>query len=138
MDAPSLYGPSLSTVMVVDDDAATRSLIRAILEIDGHAVVEAMHGGHALEIIGPNWPDIVVTDLMMPVLNGADLIGRLQSEPSTAVIPIVVVSANSAHAHALRASGLVKAIVIKPFEATALAACIRVVAQSAIRQQPVA
>lgn len=125
--------------MVVDDDPATRSLIRSILEVDGHAVIEAMHGGHALEIIGPDLlPDLVVTDLMMPVLNGAELIGRLQSEPRTSVIPIVVVSANSADALALQASGLVEAVVTKPFDATALVNCIRGVTQGPIKPLPVA
>jgi CheY-like chemotaxis protein len=125
--------------MVVDDDPDTRSLIRLILETDGHAVVEAVHGGHALEIIGPNLlPDVVVTDLVMPVLNGAELIGRLQSEPRTSVIRIVVVSANSHDALALQASGLVEAVVAKPFNATAFADCIRAVTQGPIRPQPVA
>jgi CheY-like chemotaxis protein len=125
--------------MVVDDDPATRSLIRSILEVDGHAVIEAMHGGHALEIIGPDLlPDLVVTDLMMPVLNGAELIGRLQSGPRTSVIPIVVVSANSADALALQASGLVEAVVTKPFDATVLVDCIRAITQGPIKPLPVA
>jgi CheY-like chemotaxis protein len=132
-------GPSLSTVMVVDDDPETRSLLRMILEADGHVVVEAMHGAQALEIIGPDpMPDVVVTDLMMPVLNGPELIGRLQSQPRTAAIPIIVVSASSTDALALQASGLVQAIVTKPFDAAVFADCIRAVTQGPIRPQPVA
>jgi CheY-like chemotaxis protein len=129
-------GPSVSTVIVVDDDPATRSLMRLILEIDGHWVVEAEHGGHALEIIGPDLlPDVVVTDLKMPVVSGAELIGRLQSEPRTSVIPIIVVSAHSTEARALQAAGLVDAVVTKPFYASALADCVRAVTHGPVRPQ---
>jgi adenylate cyclase len=132
-------GSSLSTVMVVDDDPETRSLLRLILEADGHVVVEAMHGAQALEIIGPDpVPDVVVTDLMMPVLNGSELIGRLQSQPRTAAIPIIVVSASSTDALALQASGLVEAVVTKPFDAAVFADHIRAVTQGPIRPQRVA
>lgn len=111
--------------MVVDDDADTRFVLRLILEKDGHAVVEAEHGEAALAHLGLNRPDIVMTDLMMPVLGGEALIARLRSEPSTASIPIVVVSGNQTAARALHASALVEAVVIKPFDATELAACVQ-------------
>jgi len=111
--------------MVVDDDADTRFVLRLILEKDGHAVVEAEHGEAALAqfILSP--PDLLTTDLMMPVLSGEALIERLRSKPTTALIPIVVVSGNSAAARALQASGLVEAVVNKPFDAADLAECIR-------------
>ena len=79
--------------------------------------------------LSPKPPDIVMTDLTMPVLNGeGGLIERLRSRPSTAAIPIVVVSGNPAAARALHASGLVEAFVIKPFGAIELAACIQAIA----------
>jgi CheY-like chemotaxis protein len=126
-------------VLVVDDDPGTRSLLRLILETEGHAVIEAAHGGEALNIIGPNaLPDVVVTDLMMPVLSGLELIDRLQSEPLTATIPIVVVSSNSQAARALQTSGAVTAVVRKPFVASALADCIRAVAGGPMTTAPAA
>jgi CheY-like chemotaxis protein len=115
----------LSTILVVDDDPGTRSLLRLIFETAGHVVVEAPHGKTALEIIRPNrLPDVLVTDLMMPVLSGAELIERLHSEPRTAAIPIVVVSASSDAARTLQASGLVQGVVRKPFDVYALVECI--------------
>jgi CheY-like chemotaxis protein len=126
-------------VLVVDDDPGTRSLLRLILETEGHAVIEAAHGAEALNIIGPNaLPDVVVTDLMMPVLNGLELIERLQSEPLTATIPIVVVSSNSQAARALQTSGAVTAVVGKPFVASAFAECIRAVAGRPMTTAPAA
>jgi CheY-like chemotaxis protein len=118
----------VSTILVVDDDPDTRFMFRLILEKDGHEVVEAADGEAAMVLINPNpLPDLITTDLAMPVLNGEGLIERLRSEPRTASIPIVVVSADPKSARALHASGLVEAVVIKPFDAFALADCIRTV-----------
>jgi CheY-like chemotaxis protein len=123
----------LSTILVVDDDADTRFMLRMILEPAGHEVVEAADGEAALGFIGPNsLPDVITTDLTMPVLSGAGLIERLRSEPRTASIPIVVVSADPFAARVLQASGLVEAVVIKPFDASVLAACIRSIAATPV------
>lgn len=118
----------MSTVLVVDDDSTTRMVMRMILEKDGHFVVEAEHGEAALAHFPTLIPDIVTTDLTMPVLSGEALIQRLRAEPRTASIPIVVVSGNPAAAKALHESGIVAAIVLKPFEAAELADCIRAIA----------
>jgi CheY-like chemotaxis protein len=121
----------LSSILVVDDDAPTRFVLRMILENAGHQVVEAAHGAAALDIINPNLlPDVVMTDLTMPILGGKELIERLRSAPTTAAIPIVVVSGNADSARALQASGLVEAVVDKPFDAVALTKCIQAIASS--------
>jgi CheY-like chemotaxis protein len=123
----------LSTILVVDDDADTRFMLRMILEPAGHEVVEAADGEAALGFIKPNsLPDVITTDLTMPILNGAGLIERLRSEPRTASIPIVLVSADPYAARVLQASGLVEAVVIKPFDASVLAACIRSIAATPV------
>lgn len=112
-------------VLVVDDDPSTRVVLRMILETAGHVVVEAQHGEAALACMGPPPPDIVTTDLMMPVLGGKELIERLRSQPTTASIPIVVVSGSPGDARALHAAGLVEAFIVKPFDARDLLECIR-------------
>jgi CheY-like chemotaxis protein len=129
----------LSTVLVVDDDAPTRVMLRMVLERAGHEVVEAAHGAAALDIIGPEFlPDVVMTDLTMPILSGGELINRLRSAPRTASIPIVVVSGNYDSARTLRASGLVQAVIDKPFDAADLTGCIRAVAGTGIRSRQTA
>ncbi len=116
-------------VLIVDDDPSTRFIIKIILEKDGHEVVEAEHGAAALDLIGllPCLPDLVVTDLMMPVMDGEKLIASLRSAPTTATIPIVVVSGNADAALGLKSSGLVEAVVSKPFDLSALTKCIQTV-----------
>ena len=126
-------------VLVVDDDPGTRSLVRLLLEIEGHAVVEAAHGEEALNIIGPDLlPDVVVTDLMMPVLSGLELIVRLHAEPMTAAIPIVVVSSDPQAARALQTAGAVTAVVAKPFVASAFAELIRSISTGPMKSAPAA
>lgn len=113
-------------VLVVDDDPSLREVLRLVLETDGHVVLEAAHGKAALKAIQQNaLPDVVTTDLTMPILTGEELIRDLRSDPATAAIPIVVISANSDAARALHAAGLVEAVLTKPFEPAKLARCIR-------------
>jgi len=129
----------MSVILVVDDDPATRLLVRSILEIDGHEVIEAPHGSAALNLITPErLPDVVVTDLTMPILDGKKLIAYLRSLPVTATIPIVVVSGDLVEAWTLKASGLVEAVVRKPFAAANLAQCIRALTSQQSRRPRVA
>jgi CheY-like chemotaxis protein len=126
----------VSAILVVDDDPSVRFVVRLVLEREGHEVREAAHGEAALKLMRPDsLPDLVTTDLMMPVLGGVELIQRLRSEPRTARIPIVVISGSPEAARALQSSGLVEAIVDKPFDAIALAQCIRDAADRAARPE---
>ena len=72
-----------------------RFLVRVTLENEGHDVIEAHHGAAALKLFQESAPDLVITDLMMPVMGGRELIDRLRSDPLTASIPIVILSANA-------------------------------------------
>jgi CheY-like chemotaxis protein len=82
------------TILIVDDESNMRFVLRMILEDGGYEVVEASHGAAALERAKESQPDLVVTDLMMPVMTGRELIERLRADPQTAEIPIVAISAN--------------------------------------------
>ena len=85
----------MDAILVVDDEPNVRFLVRMILEGAGYAVVEASHGGDALECAKESRPGLVVTDLMMPVMGGRELIERLRADPDTAAIPIVVLSTSA-------------------------------------------
>jgi CheY-like chemotaxis protein len=108
-----------------------------ILEHEGYEVIEATQGQVALDMLGTEpLPDLVVTDLMMPVLTGMELITRLRAEVRTASLPIVVVSGNPEHARTFKASGLVSAVINKPFNAVELAKGIRAVVNTSTNKQP--
>jgi CheY-like chemotaxis protein len=85
----------LSKILVVDDELAQRQLLRRIFEQAGHEVSDAGDGAAALREVGESPPDLVVTDMMMPVMDGAELIRRLRCEAATAGIPILVASSDS-------------------------------------------
>lgn len=121
-------------ILIVDEDPSIRFLLRAILEGEGYSVLEAGNGQAALNAITSEaLPDIVMTDLMMPVMTGAELIVRLRSQARTAKIPIVVVSSNAKAVENLT----VDAIITKPFSAASLADRVRAVAAGATPGQPI-
>lgn len=98
-------------ILVVDDDSSMRFLMRTVFEAAGYEVVEAHHGAAALERVKDSQPVLVITDLMMPVMNGRGLIAHLRSNPETAPIPILLISANP-NADV----GAADAVVGKPFQ----------------------
>lgn len=122
----------LSTILVVDDDESSRLVVRSVLEPSGYLVLEATDGQAALDIINSLiTPDIVVTDLSMPVMGGEGLISRLRAESRTKAIPIVIVSGDHDEALALRMSGHIDAFVSKPVDVSTLALCIDALARKA-------
>ena len=78
--------------MVVDDEPDIRYLLRITLELGGYRVVEAAHGEAALEEVRRSTPQVVLTDQMMPRMNGGELIDRLRADESTKALPIVMIS----------------------------------------------
>ena len=78
-------------------------MMRLIFEGAGYKVAEARHGAIGLKSVKARQPDLVITDVMMPTMDGLEFIERLRSNPKTATIPILVVSGNSELATAANA-----------------------------------
>ncbi|GAA2513202.1 response regulator [Pilimelia columellifera] len=85
----------MSRVLVVDDEPDLRFLLRRALERAGYEVTDAHQGATAMAVAHDSPPDLVVTDMMMPVMGGVELIERLHTDPVTAAIPIVAVSGDT-------------------------------------------
>jgi len=81
------------TALVVEDDAPTREVLRRILEQDGWEVAEATDGVEALVRLGERRPDVVLCDLMMPNMDGFELIHRMHEHEVMRTIPVLVVTA---------------------------------------------
>ena len=79
-------------ILVVDDEPDLRFIMRRIFERAGYEVTDAGHGVAAIDSVHLSVPDLVVTDMMMPVMDGAELIRRLRADPITASIPILAVT----------------------------------------------
>lgn len=79
-------------ILLVDDDPTIRSMMRLMLEGAGYEAHEAAHGAIALRQIAQSLPDLVVTNIMMPVVDGIGLIRQLRANPATTALPILVIS----------------------------------------------
>lgn len=98
-------------ILVVDDEAPIRDLLRDALDDEGYGVVVAEDGVAAVRVIRQTIPDLVLTDIMMPRMDGLALCEYLRSNQRTADIPIVGMSAvQFAQYHSL-----FSAFLIKPF-----------------------
>jgi|SRR3954468_3377413 len=104
-------------VLVVEDNDPLRATVRDLLRWQGYRVTEAADGAQALEVAAAVRPDVIVTDMNMPVMDGATFIQRCRGEPGLDQVPIVVMSAqdesDTSREH-LRAAG-VSTYLVKPF-----------------------
>ena len=86
--------PEMSArIMVVEDDANTRAMMKRVLEKEGWQVAEADNGRAAIDSIARELPDLILLDLMMPELDGFDVVEELQKHEDWRDIPVVVVTA---------------------------------------------
>jgi len=89
-------------VLVVDDEEGIRVLCRVNLELGGFEVLEAADGVEAMEKARAEHPDLVFLDLMMPRMDGWQVLEQLKSEPTTANIPVVVLTARTSEEDQMR------------------------------------
>jgi CheY-like chemotaxis protein len=91
-----LLNNSSVTVLIVDDDRCTRALLGIILEKDGYQIITAEDGLEALAAFEQYIPDIIITDIHMPRLNGLELIRSVRnSGGKTATTPIIALTADT-------------------------------------------
>jgi sigma-B regulation protein RsbU (phosphoserine phosphatase) len=107
-----------ASVLVVDDNAVNRRILRAILERAGAVVSEAAEGEQALRLVRTVSPDLVLLDIMMPGMDGLQVCGALKGDPTTSDIPVIVVSSLGETADRIRGlSAGAEDYVTKPFDA---------------------
>lgn len=82
-------------ILVVDDEENIRALVRFNLEKAGYQIMEASNGKNALEIIAEDRPDLIILDLMLPVIDGLDVCRKLKGSLITSAIPIIMLTAKS-------------------------------------------
>src|SRR5215469_2769344 len=80
------------SALVVDDSMLMRYTVCRFLEERGFAVESASNGVEAMEVLNRVKPGLIVTDMQMPKMSGADLITALKANPETAKIPIIIVA----------------------------------------------
>ncbi len=84
----------MGEILIVDDDVDIREMLRTVLELDGYRVAVAADGREALELLrSGSAPALMLLDVMMPVMSGAELLTELRRDPRFARLPVVLVSA---------------------------------------------
>ena len=83
------------TVLVVDDDPVILRLLQVNFEMEGFTVVVASDGAEGFEAAKAAAPDVIVSDVMMPKMNGIELVRALKADPATAAIPVLLLSAKA-------------------------------------------
>jgi CheY-like chemotaxis protein len=91
-DKPAVPMPLSKKIITIDDETAIRSLIRHTLHQDGYEVIEAKDGSEGLEKIRRERPDLVVLDFVMPVMNGAETLKAIRSDPQIAHLPVLLLT----------------------------------------------
>jgi CheY-like chemotaxis protein len=112
----------MARVLVIDDEPDVRWLIRMSLERAGHEVIDAEDGLRGVALAQRQRPEIIVLDLMMPVMDGYAVLDALAKDARTASVPVVVLSARAIPDEAERAVGAgARRFLEKPFDPDLLA-----------------
>src|ERR1700682_4824265 len=108
-------------VLVVEDDGPTQSLLQALLRRDGYHSTIVSNGGHAIKLLRDQDFDLIVLDLMMPLVSGVTVIESLRDQGRK--IPVVVCTAAPMMMGGFE-PGLVSAFIRKPFDIDELSAAV--------------
>jgi CheY-like chemotaxis protein len=103
-------------VLIVDDDPITLEILEKIFLSDGYWVAKATNGKDALYIADEFSPDVIVLDIMMPVMDGTDTVKFLEKNPRTKDIPVLFLTSLISKGEESRKSGPNRCFLAKPIE----------------------
>jgi DNA-binding response OmpR family regulator len=84
-----------TTILVVDDDPVIQKLLSVNFEMEGYVVRTASDGVEGLEAVEAEVPDLILLDVMMPRMDGLEVVRRLKADGATAAIPVILLSAKA-------------------------------------------
>jgi len=84
----------MSLVLIVEDNERNLKLVRDVLQVKGYATLEAGTAEEGIKLAGERKPDLILMDIQLPGMNGIDALKVLRSDPATAKIPVVAVTAS--------------------------------------------
>ena len=99
---------------MVDDEFGISELLEAIITDEGYTVLTAMNGKHGMEVLAQEHIDLIFLDFMMPVMDGAAMLGAMAADPTLRQIPVVMMSSMPETMIAERCTGYVN-FIRKPF-----------------------
>ena len=118
--------PGKPTVLVVDDEHDVVTFLERALTSEGFDVLSAYDGIAAVDIAETDKPDVILLDIMMPMMSGYDVCRQLKANPQTKSIPVIcVTSAQNKEAREKSRAAGAQALLVKPFVVQELVAQIR-------------
>jgi diguanylate cyclase (GGDEF)-like protein/PAS domain S-box-containing protein len=116
----------VAKILVVDDNAASRELSSALLHFHGHLPLQAADGSEALALIRAERPELVISDILMPTMDGYELVQNLRADPEFAATRVIFCTAvyREREAANLASAVGVSELLVKPFEADELLAAV--------------
>ena len=116
----------MSKILLVEDDALLLDVMRSILEAEGFEIQPACNGKQALDLFVSNKPDLIVSDIMMPEMDGYEFLELVRVMPNGVTVPFLFLTARTERADISRARTLgVDDYLFKPFEAQELITAVR-------------
>ena len=103
-------------ILMVDDDPDMLEIFRLLLKVNGHRPITALGGKEGLDIARKELPDVILLDLMMPDIDGFEVLRQLKLDISTEEIPVIFVTAVNGHEFIDRAMSLgAEGYITKPY-----------------------
>jgi DNA-binding response OmpR family regulator len=122
-------GPLQATILIVDDESDIRELVAETLELEGYAVARAADGMEAMERLAKDAPDLVILDLMMPVIGGLEVLHHVRSKGTVPVILLTALESEDSKVRGLQLGA--DDYMVKPFSLRELVARIEAVLRRA-------
>lgn len=114
----------MATILVVDDEYLIADILSFALEDEGFMVVTASNGRKGLEVLDRERPALIITDFMMPVMDGLEFATAVRALPAANNLPIILMSGAQAHI-GMQRSDLFDSVVAKPFNIDLIIAEVR-------------
>jgi len=119
-------GEARPRILIVDDDPVILRLLQINFRLEGYEVDSASRGDEALRRAGEAVPDVVVLDIMMPGVDGFDVLRQLKEDPASRDVPVILLSARAQDEDRRRGYALgVEEYVTKPFDPAHLVEIVR-------------
>ncbi len=115
----------MARILIAEDEPHIFQLVEFRLQRLGHEIYWARDGEQALELAGAHAPDVIMLDVMMPILDGFQVLKRLKANPETKAMPVIMLTARGQESDIVSGiEGGASGYVVKPFSFPELIACV--------------
>lgn len=126
----------MQKILVVDDEIDIRIFLEKMLKKEGYSVIKAQDGLEALERIAKEKPDLVILDVMMPLMDGMEVLQKIKSNPKTRNLPVVMLTVKSSDEDVIKGYQFgADYYIAKPFDASTILAGIEMMLKKETKEE---